>query len=388
MKKFAVINPGRSVCDNQAIVLQKSGLLRKYLLGQLRGHPEISSNLTSLCQPMGIWSKATWKLFSHDRWEWMRSASHPAFDLWGRMHLRPGDSVISSFGYANICFQYARKTGGETFIDAGNSHPEQFWEIVEEEHRRWGIDRDPMPRHWNYRGREMLEHTDYILSPSSYVTKSFVSRGWDESRIFHLPYPVDLSVFTPSSTEEHYAQIPSNRGPLRIVCTGSVSLRKGFPYLLEAMRIIRKERDAVLLLTDVVESSMKPILPRYTDIPIEWSPPLPHGALAARLRTADVFALLSLEEGLARTVTEALACGLPAVISTNTGVSEYILPGINGEIVPIRDAKAAAQAILRAANLPRPSPGQIATLLEDLRFRRFEQRFTGILSGLGYLPRG
>ena len=386
MNQFAVVNPEMSVCDNHAIVFQKTGLLRKYLLGQFRGHPEISGSLTSLCLPMAFWSKATGRLFSHDRWEWMRSAGYPAFDVWARTRLRPGDSVLSSYGYANHCFEYARKTGGKTFLEAGNSHPEQFWEIVQEEHYRWGIDRDPIPGHWNLRGREMLEHTDYVLSPSSYVTESFVSRGWDESRIFHLPYPVNLSIFTPASNEES-SEAPTDRVPLRVICTGSVSLRKGFPCLLEAMRIVRKERDAILLLTDIVESSMRPILPNYADVPIEWSSPLAYRELAERLRTAHVFALLSLEEGLARTIAEALACGLPAVVSTNTGASDYIVPGVNGEIVPVRDANAAAQAILRSADLPRSSPQQIGALLDGLTFNRFEEQFIDIMRRLGYLPK-
>ena len=297
--------------------------------------------------------------------------------------------MISSYGYANRCFRYARSTGGLTFLDAGNSHPEQFWEIIEAEHKKWGIDRKPMPRHWNERGRKMLEDTDYIFSPSSYVTDSFLKRGWSSDRIFYLPYPVDLEVFRPRDESRgpvKKAALSTGQaargegGPLRVICTGSVSVRKGFPYLLEAMRIIRKERDAVLMLTNVVESSMKEILPRYSDVPIEWSPALPHKLLADRLRSADVFALLSLEEGLARTVTEALACGLPAVVSCHTGAHDFIESGVNGEIVPICDAAAAADAILRCAQMSADgaTPNR-RSILEELSFARFSERFLAIL---------
>jgi len=379
---FIVANPGRSVCDNEAKILEEQGLLRLYLLGQFKGNSEIRDDLTKLFYPFAFWTRATWKLTSLDRWEWLRSAAHPAFDLWARTYMKPGDNVISSYGYANFCFQYARKTGGKTFIDAGNSHPEQFWEIVAEEHKKWGIDRLPMPRHWNERGRRILEFTDYILSPSSYVTESFSRRGWPAETIFYLPYPVDLSVFGASPDVEITKR---DKSPLRLICTGSVSVRKGFPYLLEAMRIIRREQEAILMLTDVVESSMKDILPKYGDIPIEWSPPLPHKELAERLKQADVFALLSLEEGMARTVTEALACGLPAVVTNHTGSSDFIKPGINGEIVPICDAAAAAEAILKCAARPKPSPKEAHALLEELSFAKFRERFVGILQKLGMI---
>jgi glycosyltransferase involved in cell wall biosynthesis len=376
---FVVVHPGRSVCDTQEIVLSQLGLLRYDLSGQRTPNLAIPGNQRRLCTFFGIWTKATRKLTSLDRWEWLRSAAHPAFDLWARSYMKPGDNVISSYGYANLCFRYARKTGGKTFIDAGNSHPEQFWEIVGNEHKKWGIDRLPIPRHWNERGRRMLDFTDYILSPSSYVTESFTKRGWPTERIFYLPYPVDLRVFSASSD----AEITRNdKSPLRVICTGSVSVRKGFPYLLEAMRIIRRDREAVLMLTDVVESSMKEILPKYADIPIEWSPPLPHKELAERLKQADVFALLSLEDGFARTVTEALACGLPTVVAQNTGALDFIRPGINGEIVPICDAAAAAEAILKCAARPKSSPKEAHDLLEELSFVKFRERFVGILQKL------
>lgn len=174
------------------------------------------------------------------------------------------------------------------------------------------------------------------------ICNAFIYRsGIPEERILHLPYPVDLTKFTAEPNAGLMKQ------PLRVVCTGAVSIRKGFPYLLEAMRLIRKERDAILMLTDSIHPSMRQILSKYSDIPIEWAPMLPHDKLADRLKSAHVFALLSIEEGLARTALEAIACGVPAVLSTHTGASDFIEPGVNGEIVPIRDAQAAAEAIVK-----------------------------------------
>ena len=376
-KCFVVATPDRSVCDNQARVLSQSRRLRRYLLGQIQGHPDIPGEETRMFPPYVIWSKIALRLAGPGCWEWLRSAGYPAFDYWACSQLKPGDNVISSYGYANRCFRYARSTGGLTFLDAGNSHPAQFWEIIEAEHKKWGIDRKPMPRHWNERARKMLEDTDYIFSPSSYVTDSFLRRGWSANRIFYLPYPVDLEVFRPR-VENRGSRVEGR--PLRVICTGSVSVRKGFPYLLEAMRIIRGERDAVLMLTDVVESSMKEILLKFSDVPIEWSPALPHELLAERLRSADVFALLSLEDGFARTVTEALACGLPAVVSRHTGALDFIRPGLNGEIVPMCDAPAAADAILRCANMSADgATPNCRSNLEELSFARFSERFLAIL---------
>jgi glycosyltransferase involved in cell wall biosynthesis len=226
----------------------------------------------------------------------------------------------------------------------------------------------------------MMERVDYVLSPSSYVTRSFLERGFKPEQILRNVYPVDLSCFSPARIPR-----PASR-PLTLICTGSLSLRKGTPYLLEAFRIVRHKIPGVrLLLTRIIEDSIRPILLRYQDLPIDWSPGLPHAQLAERLRSADMFMLPSLEDGFARTVTEALACGLLVVTTPNTGASDLIEPGINGEVVPIRDPQAIADAVLKWADRILVPGWQPRVLLnaELLSFGHFERVFLEQLRQLG-----
>ena len=379
-KRFIVATPFRSVCDNLARVLAKNELLRGYFVGTRRGTIGIPEELTHLAPVFGLWMMATRKVFTPYQAEWLRSAIHPIYDRWVRRHLKPGDCVISSYGYANRCFQWARVHGGETFLDAGNSHPAQFWEIVSEEHKKWGIRRPPYPPHWNARGKRIVKDTDYVISPSSYVGESFGKRGFPVDRVLNLPYPVDLSVFHPASL---VPSRPSASTPLRVICTGSISLRKGTPYLLEAMRLICRRRKAVLVLVDLVESSMTNILPRYKDVPIQWEKPRSNEEIPALLGSCDIFALLSLEEGMARTAVEAMACSLPVVLTHNTGSSDFVRPGINGEIVPICDPEAAAAAILKCHDrLSLHGRPPMADLRNQLSFETFEKSFLAHLTRL------
>ena len=367
--QFSVICPIRSVMDYHARVLAQHGLLKGYFTGNRRGTQGIPGELTYLNPAFGLWTMATRRIFPGYAAEYLRAAAHPLFDRWAALDVEPGDHVISSYGYANRCFTKARGGGGQTFLDAGNSHPTHFWEVIQEEHKRWGVHRDPYPRHWYRQGLKTVELTDYVMSPSHYVSSSFHARGFSEGQVLHLPYPVDISVFE----ARRECVLPAT--PLRVVCTGSVSLRKGFPYLFEAMRLIRKERDAVLVLTDTIESSMKDILPRYSDVPVEWHSGMPHEQLAIHLKNCHVFALLSLEEGMARTALEAMACGLPVVLTPNTGTADLVTPGINGEIVPIRDPAAAAAAILACHERQLASgPPDNDSLRQDLSFETFRER--------------
>jgi glycosyltransferase involved in cell wall biosynthesis len=288
----------------------------------------------------GLLNTAASKIFGAAEAESFRFRLHPLFDQWVLSKLQPGDHIISSYGYTNACFSWVRKHGGKTFLDGGNSHPENFWKILTEEHQRWNFPYPPVARHHYERSCAMMQDVDFVLSPSKFVTDSFLTRGFRPEQILKNVYPIDLSCFSPAKEPR-----PTNR-PLTIINTGSLSLRKGTPYLLEAFRIVRKEiPDARLLLTDAVGRGMKSILERYADLPIEWSPGLPHQALAERLRGADIFVLPSLEDGFALTVTEALCCGLPVITTHNTGASDIVVEGETGSIVPICDPKAIAEKI-------------------------------------------
>jgi glycosyltransferase involved in cell wall biosynthesis len=63
-------------------------------------------------------------------------------------------------------------------------------------------------------------------------------------------------------------------------------------------------------------------------------------------QVADVFALPSRIEGLPNALLEAMACGLPVISSTLTGMTEIVENGVNGVVVSIGDEHALSGAIL------------------------------------------
>jgi glycosyltransferase involved in cell wall biosynthesis len=384
--KFVVATPGRTVCDDNARALEKIGALRFLALGTRRGIRGVPAARTRLNPLIGLATYAVARTLSPFRAESFRFSLLPWFDRWVKKQLMPGDHVISTYGCANESFKFVRAHGGKTFVDAGNSHIENFWEVLSEEHRRWNCPTPPVAPHWRERSRGMLaEHTDFILSPSSYVTNSFLARGFKPEQILRNVYSVNLDLFRPRTGPR-----PKSR-PLTLINTGSLSLRKGTPYLLEAFRLVREKIPAArLLLTRNVQDDVKPVLARYNDLPLEWSPPLPHEQLAARLQSADIFILPSLEEGLARTACEAMACGLPAILTPNTGANDFILPGVNGEVVPIRDPQAIADAVFKWAEKIL-SPGWQPRVPADLELLAsesfFEQTFIGQLRQIGLIQK-
>ena len=325
---------------------------------------------------LGLIAYAAARLCSSYRSEAIRFALYPLYDAWVKTLLRPGDHMLSSYAYANACFRWIRRHGGKTFLDGGNSHPENFWEILNAEHRRWKALVPPVAPFLHRRAMAMMKDVDYVIAPSHFVAESFLRRGFHPHRILYVPYVTDLQNFRPGEAR------PANR-PLTLINTGSLSLRKGTPYLLEAFVQIRKQvPDARLLLTRQISNSIPSVLQRYHSLPIEWADTLNHEELCHRLQRADIFILPSLEDGYARTVAEAMACGLPVIVTPNTGASDLVEEGMNGSIVPICDASAIAEKTLAWWDKIQRgwSPAPSSRYQANLSWACFERNFALALS--------
>jgi alpha-maltose-1-phosphate synthase len=379
--KFVIASPGHaSIYDNEALALHKHQLLRFIAMGTRRGVDGLPAEVTRLHPSFGLMVYLTGSTLSTFTAESFRFKLHPWLDFLVKRQLQPGDHVISSYGYANNCFKWARAHGGKTFLDGGNSHPENFWSILTEEQRRWKSPYPPVARHHYERSVAMMEDVDYVLAASSFVARSFLERGFKPERIFPHSRPINLAAFKPLSGPR-----PKDR-PLTLITTGTLCLRKGSPYLFEAFRLVQKKiPNARLVVRRVIANDFQQLLPRYRDLPVTWLESMPHAQLADHLRSADIFILPSLEDGLALTVVEALACGVPVITTPNTGASELVTPGRNGEVVPIRDSAAIAEAFFKWAD-PILSGVERARIPYDTSrhtVEAFEQEFIGQLRGLG-----
>jgi glycosyltransferase involved in cell wall biosynthesis len=70
------------------------------------------------------------------------------------------------------------------------------------------------------------------------------------------------------------------------------------------------------------------------------------------LRAADIFALTSVSEAASLTLLEAMASGLPVVVTRVGGNPEIVRDGVDGLLVPRGDDQAAAAAFLRLLDDP------------------------------------
>lgn len=134
----------------------------------------------------------------------------------------------------------------------------------------------------------------------------------------------------------------------RVLYVGSISVRKGVRYLIEAFNKLQHPRKELIIVGPMNKPSGLEGM-RYGSN-VVFRGVLKGEALEQAYQDADVFCLPSLEEGLALVLGEALSFGLPIITTTNSGASDIITDGKEGYILPIKDSDAIANQLQQLAD--------------------------------------
>ena len=258
------------------------------------------------------------------------------FDRWMAARLAPCDvfHCLSSFGLQSHRAARARH-GALTVCDRGSSHITFQNEILREEHARFDIPYRATDARIVERELAEYEFCDLISVPSSFSLRSFVEKGVPREKLRLNPYGVDLAMFH---------REPKNDRTFRILFVGTVTLRKGIPYLFEAMAGLGRH-GVELCVAGAVEAEMRPIMAKYEG-KFRYLGVVARADLHKHYSQSSVLVLPSLEEGLALVQAQAMACGVPVIATENTGAADLFTDGVEGFIVPIRDAAAIRDKIV------------------------------------------
>jgi glycosyltransferase involved in cell wall biosynthesis len=227
-------------------------------------------------------------------------------------------------------FRIAKEFGAKTILDAASFH--YSWQDRFFEHRESTAAHQRITRHKD----EELQLADHILTVSKLAMESYVQATGDERRVTCLPIGVDTEVFKP------HLDRPRNAQPTRFVFVGRANRLKGCDCLVDALHTLER-RNGALQLTVVGERDADicwPVMPGCRHVSR-----LPHRRLADELTRHDVLILPSRFDSFGMVVAEAMACGLPVIVTENVGAKEMITPYENGIIVPTNDPAALAQAM-------------------------------------------
>jgi glycosyltransferase involved in cell wall biosynthesis len=247
---------------------------------------------------------------------------------------------ISSIGL--ITAKHAKKWHATLICDCRQEHPLFQEDVLKDEAKRCGVESSALFG-LSYRDKILREFdiSDHIIVPSMHAKKTFLARGFRDEKIHVLHYGVKSNLFRPIKKDDDV---------FRIIYVGQLTFRKGIQYLLEAFTKLNLP-GSELLLVGGVDPRFRPILARYQGS-FRHIPHLAHVDLFTQYGHSSIFAMPSLADSFGLVVFEAMACGLPVLISQNTGAADLVRHGEHGFVVPICDVEAIQRAIVAAYESP------------------------------------
>jgi glycosyltransferase involved in cell wall biosynthesis len=301
------------------------------------------------CWPFHLTAKLFYHAATMGQRDRMVPRLWPIWDAWALRQAkglagRSIDIVCSVMGSGCGPFGVAERIGALKVVDASSSHPTSFYGFWQRECDIWSPGaRVTLPRSLFRRCTQDLERADYILCSSLFVRDSMLYNGIPESKLAVLPYGADTSTFKPAEDAT---------GKPVFIAVGTLTLRKGTHYLLEAMRLVRRfHPDAQLYLVGGVHDDFKRLIRRWQG-EFTHVPAASHAQLAGLLQESLAFVFPSCEEGFARVLSEAMAAGLPIVATHESGASTVVKDGEQGFIVPQRQPQALADRLVQLIEDP------------------------------------
>jgi glycosyltransferase involved in cell wall biosynthesis len=208
---------------------------------------------------------------------------------------------------------------------------------------------DPPLRQWL--DRRAARYTDVVVAVSDRLARYLVNNvGIDADRVTTIHNGVDTALFAPGPASESLRQrleIPD--GAAVIGSVGRLEPVKAQERLLDAVSQVRdrlgrpivvvicgdgSRRDALLEHAAKLGIADQLRLPGWLDDPVQ------------AYRLFDVFALPSRSEGQSLSLMEAMACGIPAVVTDVGANAEMLGPDFGAQVVPSEPGAALAEAIV------------------------------------------
>ena len=252
--------------------------------------------------------------------------------------------VRSGAGHGGA-IKLAHKLGIPVVVDHSIAHPAYMEKHLRAEYEKNGavFDLGTSSPFWRL-VIEDCEWADALLVNSYFVSDTFIEQGYPAEKIKVVYLGTRPDFFGVRSVKA------VNRGErkLRLLFTGGFGFRKGAEYILDAVKILAAKVSLPFEMDVVGDySGAKGLIEKHRNekLPIVFHGPVPQDDLKRFLAQSDIYVFPSLAEGCACSGMEAMAAGLCVVATHEAGFP--IVDGVNGCIVPGKNAEAVADKILQ-----------------------------------------
>ena len=204
-----------------------------------------------------------------------------------------------------------------------------------------------------YLEKLLAKWTDVLITVSNLNKKKIIDLNIaHENKIKNIYSGIDLSLFTNKRNDDFRKELNLENDHLLLGSVGRLSDQKDPITMIEAFGIISKPfPNAHLALVGDGELKGK-ILEKIDQLKLNGRIHLTGNKNNpwSVYHSMDLFIMSSIYEGLGRSITEALSCGVPVVCTDVEGVPEIVRDNITGILVRPKDSNKLADAIIRTLN--------------------------------------
>jgi len=248
-------------------------------------------------------------------------------------HKIPQDTEVF-IGLSSFCLdalEYVKSCGITSVVDHGSLHQRTEKRLLEEENRKIGLEsnKNTAPEWIINKEDKEFEVADKVMVLSEAAKRSFIEEGVASEKIFVNPCGVNLAQFSPTK---------KNDSKFRIIFCGSITPRKGLHYLIKAFSELSINDAELWVIGGVLNKKYREYLEKFNLEKVYFMGTFSQSELPRLYSQGSVFILPSIADGFGMVVTQALACGLPVIVSENVGAADVIEEGRNGFVVPVCNA--------------------------------------------------
>jgi len=195
---------------------------------------------------------------------------------------------------------------------------------------------------------------NFITCDSNDLKRKISQLAGTNKKVHLIQWGIDTELFSPGLDETTWRERFDIHDNAKVI----LSMRNINPIyqtetIIEAFSEVAQKRKDVILIQKYysadlyrLEALKKLVKNKGLEKKVKWIGTLPYEKLPFIYNMADLVVSVPSSDGTPMCLLEAMACGVPPIVSDVPSVLEWIENGVNGLVVPIGDADALSKAIM------------------------------------------
>jgi len=217
----------------------------------------------------------------------------------------------------------------------------------------WGSDILIMPkrsRRAKWVAKYVIKRADLITCDAEHIRERLIELGAEAQKIILINFGIDTEKFKPLKSKKLQKKLNTLESPIVISLRNLEPIYDVKSLILSAPLVLKECPEARFIIAGrgSQEAKLRKLASSLgISDSVKFVGFIPNEKLPEYLASADVYVSTSLSDaGLAASTAEAMACGLPVIVTDFGDNRRWVKNGVNGFIVPLRDPKTLADKIV------------------------------------------